>query len=436
MCGNPKCEAPFKHPVAANWQHTPHWSEEQVEAMEALGQLDTGYGVLLDGQLLVVDIDERNGGHTEHMGDLLMGCEFIVKTGSGGESRHYYFKCPPDTALQHHLEDYKGVDFKSSGFVVGPGSMHASGNRYEVIFGKVENIDVAPDSLIELLKKPEHFRATVNGSSMDVDVQEIAEMLACIDPDIEYEDWFRIGMAIHHTTGGTGLDIWDDWSSKGSKYKKGECEKRWHSFGKSSAVCTLGTLMHHAQLGGYVQSVEFECTDTFDYVEEREDGLPFSIDGVDLLRPSGFVGELTQWINSQCRYPREHLAVSAALVSIGNITGLRYTDDINNVTANLFAFCVAGSSSGKNDVLSAVKKIHAAAGIQSACHGAIKSEQEIIRNLIRHQASFYIYDELGEALQKIVNSKKAGGAAYLQGVIGMLMCPSTASCRRSCRSGS
>lgn len=131
LCGNPKCSAAYKHPVASNWQYTPDWSEDQLEVMELSGQLSTGYGVLVGNGLLVVDIDERNGGHKydDHMGEILMSCGFVVKTGSGGESRHYYFNCPPGLALQHHHEKYKGIDFKSSGFVVGPGSMHASGGN-------------------------------------------------------------------------------------------------------------------------------------------------------------------------------------------------------------------------------------------------------------------------------------------------------------------
>ena len=27
-CGNPRCEALFKHPRVSSWQHTPFWSEE------------------------------------------------------------------------------------------------------------------------------------------------------------------------------------------------------------------------------------------------------------------------------------------------------------------------------------------------------------------------------------------------------------------------
>jgi len=31
---------------------------------------------------------------------------------------------------------------------------------------------------------------------------------------------------------------------------------------------------------------------------------PFPLDGIDLLSPPGFVGDVAAWIDSQCRYPR------------------------------------------------------------------------------------------------------------------------------------
>lgn len=146
-----------------------------------------------------------------------------------------------------------------------------------------------------------------------------------------------------------------------------------------------------------------------------------STDGFNLKKPPGLVGEVTDYINSQCRYPLENLAVIAAFVAVGNIGGLTTRLHNSKISSNLFAFCVAGSSVGKESVLQAINELHIQAGISAAIHGTIKSEQEIIKNLIRHQASYYNIDELGIFLRKIVNSQKSGGASYLQGVIGMLM---------------
>lgn len=427
-CSVDNCKATGKHPVAGNWQHTPEWSDDQLEVMEMTGQLETGYGVLVSRGLLVIDVDARNGGvpSYEKLYDkipTIAGAGLVVQTGSGGGSKHLYFKCPEGLALLQHHDDYPGIDFKSSGFVVGPGSLHASGNEYEILTGSPEEIGDPPQELLDLLAKPERHRAEINGELVDVSHEEIAEMLSYIDPDTDHETWYRCGMAVHHATGGTGFDIWDAWSNNGEKYPgRSAIERRWHSFGKSANPVTLGTLVKFAEDGGWESSVTFSTDIEFDYEEpEPKDGLPFSIEGVDLLRPPGMVGEVCQWINDQCRYPRESLAVAASLVAMGNVCGLRYTDDKDGVSANMFAFSVAGSATGKEAVQQAVAEIHRAAGIHGATHGAIKSEQEIVRNLIRNQASYYIIDEIGIFLQKVANAQKRGGAVYLDGVIGMLM---------------
>ena len=424
-CGNKDCKAALKHPLTSNWQHTPEWDDEQVETMELSGQLDTGYGVLIRG-LLVIDVDARNGGVASY--DRLRNdfpdiekAGLIVNTGSGGGSQHVYFSMPAVApAMMQHHPDYPGIDFKSSGFVVGPGSLHASGARYEVAYGSPDDIDAAPSELVALLTKPERHRAELgDGTSMDVSHADLVEMLAHVDPDSDHETWVRCGMAVHHASGGTAFAVWDDWSNKGAKYPGRESlSKRWHSFGKSTNPVTLGTLTHYAEAGGWRASVTFETE--LDFPIEPT-ALTLDITNVNLKRPPGFVGEVAAWIEDQSYRPREHLAVAGALTAIGNIVGLRYTDDLNGVTTNLFTFCVAGSGTGKEPIQQAAAAVMKAARIQQAVHGSIKSEQEIVRNLVDHQAAMFLIDEIGIFLKKVKNAQAKGGASYLDGVIGALM---------------
>ena len=134
-CGNPECEAFFKHPMVSNWQHTPQWSQEQFETMDEMGAFNSGFGVLVSG-MLVVDVDARNGG-VESFKRLLAlvpaikDSGFIVNTGSGGGSQHYYFKLSEPVAMVQTHNEFKGIDFKTSGYCVGAGSIHASGDMYE-----------------------------------------------------------------------------------------------------------------------------------------------------------------------------------------------------------------------------------------------------------------------------------------------------------------
>lgn len=425
-CGDRRCKAIGKHPAYNGWRYTPVRSEEDFELTELL--YTSGYGILCKG-ILVIDVDARNGGLLSYNRLVaacpeITGAGMIVETGSGGGSKHLYFRVPESLALVTSLADYPGIDFKSSGYVVGPSSAHQSGGVYKVVVGSPDDVDEAPVRLLQLLVRPERHRADYGGAPIDVSQQDVEGMLAYIDPDVTYDTWIRVGMAVHHVSAGAGFDAWDTWSSKGSKYDREKMDSHWHSFGKSSNPVRLGTLIHHAEEGGWRMPVTFSADEDFGSVPDLAkpvNGMPFDVSGIDLTRPPGFVGDVAAWIESQCRRPRRRLAVAGALTAVGNVAGLRYTDDLDGVTTNLFTFAVAGSRTGKEAVLQAVSDIHREAGIAAATHGAIKSEQEILRNLTRHQAACYIIDEIGIFLQKIKNAQERGGAAYLDGVIGMLM---------------
>ena len=422
-CSKPDCIMAGKHPRASSWQETPIWDEEQLDAMEEFSSLATSYGVLCKG-LLVIDVDARNGGIASYKKLLkeipeIAHAGLVVDTGSGGGSKHLYFTVDSDVALLQHLDAYKGVDFKSTGYVVGPGSKHKSGKTYSTADGSPYDIGPAPEALVALLRRPERHRTEYNGASLDVSHQEIADMLSFVSPDVPHDEWVKIGMSVHHATGGTGFALWDDWSAKGGTYDETIMQPKWHSFGRCANPVTIGTLIYHAEQGGWQAPVTFESDMT--PAIEGDDGDPLDTSNVNLKSPPGFVGELAEWIESQNRRPRLNLAVAGALIAIGNVAGLRYADTDNRTVANLLAFCVASSGSGKEAVLQSVNAVMREAGLSAAVHGSIKSEQEIIRNLVRHQAAFYTVDEIGIFLQKIASAQKRGGAVYLEGVIGQIM---------------
>jgi predicted P-loop ATPase len=53
------------------------------------------------------------------------------------------------------------------------------------------------------------------------------------DPDVAYDEWVAVGMAVHHETRGSpaGLALWNDWSSRGRKYAGiADLESHWRSF--------------------------------------------------------------------------------------------------------------------------------------------------------------------------------------------------------------
>lgn len=430
-CGNPHCpeKSLFKHPRISNWQHTPCWSEEQFETMELMGHFKTGWGLLLSSKdLVVVDVDARNGGlegYAQLVEDhpSVAGAGMIVKTGSGSGSKHLFFKVPAGVSLVSKLNKYKGIDFKSgASFVVGPGSIHASGEKYEIIVGSIDDVDWCPESLLNELRVPEKHRTEVNGIDIDVSHQDLADMLNHVPLYDDYEVWVKIGMAVHHASGGSAFAVWDKWSAQSAKYDGDEMQKKWHSFGRSANPVTLATLVHYAEESGWVRPVSFIPDVNFEDAPV-EDAAIVEIDtsSIDLLRPPGLVGQLAEWIESRSRRKRERLSVMGAIFALGNICNSKYVDDIDNSTSNLFVFNVAGSGSGKEAVQGAIKEIHKICNLSAATHGSIKSEQEIVRNLVRNQPSFYLIDEIGFFLNKVKNAQEKGGAQYLEGIFGTLM---------------
>lgn len=436
-CGNADCEAILKHPIMSNWQSVPHWSDEQIECFSELGHFDSGFGVLVR-DYLIVDVDARNGG-VESFKQLvkdvpsLLDCAFVVNTGSGGGSQHWYFKLSDDdktkSLMQKH-DKYAGIDFKTSGYVVGAGSLHQSGSNYETVKGYPQDTGFAPPELIALLERPAFYRVSNNGQDLDIDEQHIVGLLAFINADCDYNKWVSVGMTIHHCLNGGGVELWDNWSSKGAKYCGCSIiQKHWHSFGKTSNPVGYGTLLHYANEGGYCEPVTFVYDGSLGALDDAPSINLDSVksvknlldEPVDIRRPPGFVGELTQWINDQCLYPRENLAVAAALTAVSSLAGMRYIDELDGMSPNILAFCVAGSGTGKEQIMQSYLQIIKAAQVQSALHGGFKSEQEIMRNLIRHQAAFYCVDELGITLNKLQNASKKGGASYLEGIVGLVM---------------
>jgi Protein of unknown function (DUF3987)/Primase C terminal 2 (PriCT-2) len=64
-------------------------------------------------------------------------------------------------------------------------------------------------------------------------VERLAHAMALIpNDDDHWNDWVRLGLAMWNATGGSadGLGVWEEWSSKSSKYTPGACVERWDHF--------------------------------------------------------------------------------------------------------------------------------------------------------------------------------------------------------------
>ena len=171
-----------------------------------------------------------------------MNSNFVVATGGGGW--HIYYKHEGAERLHSHLKSYKGIDFKSSGFVVGASSMHKSGNIYEVEEGFPDEVAAMPPVLFDLLAKKIEVKREFSATSEIVTTEEIQQYLEYVpNSDLEYDEWIEIGMIIHESLGEEGFQVWDSWSRKSEKYIPDLMESKYHSFGKNPSRVTIGTLI-------------------------------------------------------------------------------------------------------------------------------------------------------------------------------------------------
>lgn len=84
-------------------------------------------------------------------------------------------------------------------------------------------------------------------------MDDIRELLKYINPaSLDYQEWVNVGMALKQE-GLTAAD-WDQWSQADTRYKRGECFRKWGSFRNENggAPVTGGTIYEYARRGGYV----------------------------------------------------------------------------------------------------------------------------------------------------------------------------------------
>lgn len=96
--------------------------------------------------------------------------------------------------------------------------------------------------------KPQRFMSV--GTSTDRDEALSRDALCTLDPDCGYDDWLKIGQALH-SAGDNMLPLWIEWSSGSKDFDADECEQKWKTFHRGSGGVGLGTLFFMAEANGW-----------------------------------------------------------------------------------------------------------------------------------------------------------------------------------------
>lgn len=144
--------------------------------------------------------------------------------------------------------------FSTKGFCTFTGNVHPLCD----VVGNENTIAAIAEPLMQLVQS--RFRRAPteppsggeNTEPVGLSTAQILTALASLDPDIGHSDWLMVGMALHAETSGEGFELWNEWSSYGTKYPGADAlRERWNSFGRNSGeIVTARSLVRLANEHG------------------------------------------------------------------------------------------------------------------------------------------------------------------------------------------
>ncbi len=229
------------------------------DAIDALivGEFD-GVGLVLGDDLQGVDLDDHRdpatGELSELAKELLDKVEGYAEVSPSGTGIKLFTRTNLDTSRakkEAGVELYKdGRYFTVTGHMVNghvglPAKVQDLGWLVRKVFDEELSAPVvlegdAAEQALALYREP------LDGWDL---ARVEAEVMPHLDPDCGYDEWLRIGQALHHQGQGDDewLELWDSWSQGSGKYTDGLCATKWASFnrqrGRGRGALTLASLL-------------------------------------------------------------------------------------------------------------------------------------------------------------------------------------------------
>ena len=88
---------------------------------------------------------------------------------------------------------------------------------------------------------------------------------------LTYQEWVTVGMGLH--VEGFDCSVWEEWSRNDTRYRPGECERKWKTFRNVDIPVRAGTIISMAKEHGYVPKFEDGVMDWSDSISEDGDGF-------------------------------------------------------------------------------------------------------------------------------------------------------------------
>ncbi|HLO87797.1 MAG TPA: plasmid replication protein, CyRepA1 family, partial [Nostocaceae cyanobacterium] len=274
----------------------------QADLEQWFNHPDIGIGSLgsPDGKVCWIDFDAKNFDSPDECKKAVaqwrsrngIKDSWTEKTGGGGYHVLVRFNQKPSFtkfALEPNGKYIGEIQGYGKFSVLAP-SLHHSGNRYKLVkagvAGLLESAELSGLFPVGQVEKPvKEVQLTQSSigvsswSSLPIAQWKPSDYarsyLAALNPSRtdDYEQWIKVGIALRSVGDPYLLDDWINWSKQSSKFKSGECERKWGGF-KQGKV-TLGTLGYWAKQDGWEsparvksddnQKPESEVTDISDW---------------------------------------------------------------------------------------------------------------------------------------------------------------------------
>ena len=228
-------------------------------ALEAGNFSGLGFAFLPGDGMIGIDldnvIDPETGAVQERAAGIIEACASFTEYSPSGKGVHIY--CFGET--KSHKSNEIGVEM-----FCGRQFFTVTGRQFP---GSVDGVTPIRASVVERLhqvideargkhrapRSDSPVRQPVEGQGQAADRARIESALAFVPADLGYMDWIGVGMALYDTLGAAaGFQVWDYWSSKGSKYGGADALMgHWKSFGANRTPGGDGVIFRLAMDAGW-----------------------------------------------------------------------------------------------------------------------------------------------------------------------------------------
>lgn len=245
--------------AAASSTNPSTWTtyDDAVDALIMGGNFD-GIGLVLGDDIQGIDLDDcrdpKSGALNELAREVLAKVDGYAEVSPSGTGIKVFARTNLDgsrTKKEVGVELYReGRYFTVTGHVLDRDHADMAGHVQDLswlvqkVWGEGMSAGVLEGDAAEMALA--NYKPALEGWDLD---RVLTEVLPHLDPDSGYEEWLKVGAALHHQGGGDfeWLQAWDEWSALSGKWVEGYCEEKWNSFSQQRSVghgaVTLASLL-------------------------------------------------------------------------------------------------------------------------------------------------------------------------------------------------